>query len=373
MLYARTILDKLHKKMGKGKAIVIVGARQVGKTTLMQQLLGDIPHLFINGDDPLDRQLMDNPNTAQLRSIIGKHKVVLIDEAQRIQDIGLTLKIIIDQFKEVQLLVSGSSAFDLANKTQEPLTGRKWEYTLFPLSWEELEESLGYLEATKQLELRMLYGFYPDVLNNPGMEQDILGQLIDGYLYKDLLAFSGIRKPEELENLVKALALQIGNEVSYNELSQLLGIDKNTVGNYIRILEQGFVIYRLGTYSRNLRNEIKRNQKIYFYDNGIRNAVLGNFIPLDSRADKGALWENFLLSERIKHNAYHGKRVRSYFWRTKQQQEVDYVEEINGKVEGFEFKWQASAREKLPKSFMDTYQAKIKVFDRHNFRDFVLQ
>ena len=368
----RVLEQTIVQKLGKGKAIILIGPRQVGKTTLINSILENREHLFLDGDDSTVRALLTNPNTEQLKSIIGNHKIIFIDEAQRIENIGITLKIITDQFKQVQLLVSGSSAFELNNQTSEPLTGRKWEYKLYPISWQELENSIGYVKSEQQLELRMLYGMYPDVINNLGDEVEVLKELTNSYLYKDILAFSGIRKPQVLEKLLRALALQIGNEVSYNELSQLVGVDKNTVSNYIDILEKGYVIFRLTSFSRNLRNEIKTNQKIYFYDTGVRNAIIGNFNALDSRSDTGGLWENFLISERIKKLAYENSLANSYFWRTRQQQEIDYVEEISGTIKGYEFKWNPKAKAKFPKSFMETYDASIDVIHRDNFREFVM-
>jgi hypothetical protein len=367
----RLLKTKLEARLGSGKAIVITGPRQVGKTTLIKNILENKAHLFLDADDPTVRNLLTNPNTEQLKSIIGKNKLVFIDEAQRIENIGITLKIITDQFKEVQLIVSGSSAFELTNRLNEPLTGRKWEYQLFPISWKEFEGTVGFVKAEQQLELRVIYGMYPDVINRTGEETEALKQLADSYLYKDILAYGGIRKPEVLEKLLQALALQMGNEVSYNELSQLIGIDKNTVSNYIDILEKAFVIFKLKSFSRNLRNEIKTNQKIYFYDTGIRNMIIGNFNALGLRQDKGALWENFLISERIKTNMYEGSMAKPYFWRTVQQQEIDYVEETAGQITGYEIKWNANAKAKIPKLFKETYTAETAVLSRENFRTFL--
>lgn len=371
MVINRIIESQIKAKVGQSKAIILIGPRQVGKTTLLKKIVCDDDYLFLDGDDPTVRNLLANANTEQLKSIIGKHKTVLIDEAQRIENIGLTMKIITDQFKDVQLFASGSSAFELSNKINEPLTGRKWEYHLFPISWKELEDTLGYVKATQQLELRILYGMYPDVINNTGQETEVLKQLANSYLYKDMLALGGIRKPAILEKLLQALALQIGNEVSYNELSQLLGIDKNTVSTYIDILEKGFVIFKLKSFSRNLRNEIKTNQKIYFCDTGIRNMVIGNFNALDLRQDKGALWENFLINERIKKLNYSNSLAKSYFWRTAQQQEIDYVEEEAGKITGYEIKWSEKAKAKIPKLFSETYKAETEILTWENFRNFL--
>ena len=369
VMISRIIESKIIAKLGKGKAIIIVGPRQVGKTTLIKIIIGNKEHLFLDVDDPTVRGLLTNPNTEQLKNIIGKSTLVFIDEAQRIANIGITLKIITDQFKQVQLLVSGSSAFELNSEINEPLTGRKWEYQLYPISWKELEDNIGFVKAEQQLELRLIYGMYPEVINNFGDELDVLKQLANSYLYKDLLSYNGIRKPEILEKLLHALALQVGNEVSYNELSKLLAIDKNTVSNYIDILEQAFIIFKLKSFSKNLRNEIKTNQKIYFYDNGIRNMIVGNLNFLNLRQDKGALWENFIISERIKKNSYESNLVKPYFWRTTNQQEIDYVEDIGGEINGYEIKWNSKA--KIPKLFKETYNAKVEVITRENFRTFL--
>ena len=371
-MYPRYLSNKIKNRIDKGKAIVVMGPRQVGKTTLIESILDSNDYLLLDGDDPKTRTLLTEPNTEQIRTLLGKHKYVFIDEAQRIEGIGLTMKIITDRFKNVQLFASGSSSFDLSNKINEPLTGRKWEYQLFPISWEEYENHHGYLFAEQNLENRLLYGFYPDILNNVGDEIAILRNLVNSYLYKDILSFADIRKPEVLDKLVQALALQIGSEVNYSELAQIVNADKNTVSKYIDILEKGYIIFKLGSFSRNVRNEIKTNKKIYFYDNGIRNMVIGNFNPIELRTDKGALWENFLISERVKQIEYKQSLAHTYFWRTKQQQEVDFVEDNNGEIFGFEFKWQKKKNQKLPKTFIETYKATSKVIDRENFREFVI-
>lgn len=371
-MYSRHLREIIERKLGSGKAIVVIGPRQVGKTTLIESILDKKDYLLLDGDDPKTRTLLTEPNTEQIRAIIGKYKFVFIDEAQRIEGIGLTMKIITDRFKEVQLLASGSSSFDLTNKINEPLTGRKWEYKLFPISWEEFENHHGYLNSEQQLENRMLYGFYPDVLNNVGDEISVLRNLVNSYLYKDILSYSDIRKPEVLEKLVQALALQVGSEVNYSELAQIVNVDKNTISKYIDILQQGYIIFKLSSFSRNVRNEIKTNKKIYFYDNGVRNMVIGNFNPLDLRTDKGALWENFLISERMKQIEYKQSLARTYFWRTKQQQEVDFVEENSGKIIGYEFKWNKKKTSRLPKTFVESYNAESNLIDKVNFREFVI-
>jgi predicted AAA+ superfamily ATPase len=371
-MYLRYLSDTIKKRIGTGKAIIVIGPRQVGKTTLIESILEKEEYLLLDGDDPKTRTFLTEPNTEEIRTILGKYKIVFIDEAQRIEGIGLTMKIITDRFKDVQLFASSSSSFDLTNKkTNEPLTGRKWEYKLFPISWEEYENHHGYLYSEQQLENRLLYGFYPDVLNHIGNEINILRNLVNSYLYRDILSYSGIRKPELLDKLVQALALQVGSEVNYSELAQIVNVDKNTISKYIDILQKGYIIFKLSSFSRNVRNEIKTNKKIYFYDNGVRNIVIGNFNPLSLRTDKGALWENFLISERIKQIEYKQSLSRTYFWRTKQQQEVDFVEENSGKITGFEFKWMNKKNVKLPKTFTDNYNAEGIVIDKNNFREFI--
>lgn len=367
----RILKKRISDQLFKGKTIMLIGARQVGKTTLIQEILRDREFLFLDGDDPLIKQQLTNPNTKQIETLIGSSKIIFIDEAQRIENIGLTAKIIHDQFKHVQLILSGSSAFELRNNTNEPLTGRKFEYSLYPISYEEYEKSVGYIDAIRDFESRLIYGFYPDVINQRGEERQILNEITQSYLFKDILSFANIKKPDALEKILQALAFQIGNEVSYNELAQLTGVDKNTVSNYIHLLELSCIVYPLTSFSRNLRNEIKTNRKIYFYDNGIRNAIIQNFNPIEFRNDIGALWENFLMTERLKRNHYHSVYANTYFWRTKQQQEIDYLEEADGKLSAFEFKWNPTAKVKIPSAFQDAYSADFKVITKENFREFV--
>ncbi len=369
----RTITPLIQKKIGRGKAIMVIGPRQVGKTTLIRNQLQEEAYAFFDGDDPTIRAELDTPNTERIRQLIGGKKVVFVDEAQRINGIGLTLKIITDQFKDVQLWISGSSSFSLFNELNEPLTGRKWEYQLFPISWEEYENHVGYLKAQQDLENRLIYGMYPEVINNDrGEEKEILRNLVNSYLYRDILAHGEIRKPEILEKLVQGLALQVGSEVNYHELSQLVSISKDTVQRYIDILEKGYVIFRLRSFNRNVRNEIKRGRKIYFYDNGIRNAVIGEFGGPSTRKDIGMLWENFLISERVKQNSYKLTFAKPYFWRTMQQQEIDYVEQNGLSLAAFEFKWNTRTKAKFSKTFLQSYEAEGTLINRENFREFVI-
>lgn len=372
-LIPRKLENLIRSRMNSGKAIIVMGPRQTGKTTLIENIVasGD-DYLLLNGDDLMDREKLESQNTVVLRQIIGKKKFVFIDEAQRIKNIGLTLKIIIDQIKPEQLFVTGSSSLELANEISEPLTGRKWEYMLFPISWGELQEHTGFMDAIKQLEQRIIYGSYPEVVNNPGDEKDILKEITGSYLYKDLLTYRGIKKPDIIEKLLKALALQIGNEVSFNELAGLIQVDKNTVQSYLDLLEKAFVIFRLHPLSRNLRNEISTSRKVYFYDTGVRNALIANFNPLSLRNDSGALWENYLVSERKKMLEYRRIYANTYFWRTTYQQEIDYIEERDGRFYAFEFKWNPKKKVKIPIKFLEGYpDAETKVIHRDNFHEFL--
>jgi predicted AAA+ superfamily ATPase len=369
----RRLKAHLERHWNDGKVLIVLGPRQVGKTTLLEYLCsqrGD--YLLLNGDDPIVRQTLENIGEVQLKQLIGKYQTVFIDEAQRISNIGLTLKIIHDRIKNVRVVVSGSSALELSSNINEPLTGRKWEYHLYPISWEELSQHIGFLGVKQQFEIRLIYGMYPEIINSLGEEEAVLKQLADSYLYKDLLNYNGIRKPEVLSKLLIALALQVGSEVSYNELAQLLRIDRATVEQYIGLLEQAYVIFRLNPLSRNVRNEISSSRKIYFYDNGIRNALIGNFNPLALRNDTGALWENFLISERLKANHYNNSTTKAYFWRTHAQQEIDYIEERGGQMYAYEFKWNPKARIKFPNSFVEVYQPIEKqLISPDNFEHFL--
>ncbi|WP_426091901.1 ATP-binding protein [Flavobacterium sp. DSR3-2] len=370
-MIVRDITPVIKNDFNNGKVIVLIGPRQVGKTTLVNSLLKDIPFLFLDGDDAVVSDTFANAKTETLKNIIANYKYVFIDEVQLIPNIDLKLKIIVDQIKNVQVIVNGSSAFDINYVTQEPLTGRKFEYRLYPISCNEFESNVGFIKAQQQLELRLLYGMYPDVINNFGNEYEILKNLVSSYLYNDVLSLAGIRKSEVLQKILQALAFQVGSEVSYNEIAQLVGVDKNTVNNYIDLLEKAFVIFRLNSFNKNLRNEIKSNRKIYFYDNGVRNMLIGNFNSLEFRQDKGAIWENFLVSERLKTLYYTQSLSKPYFLRTTQQQEIDYIETNADAVKAFEFKWSSNKKIKLPKSFQDAYQPSFLVISKKNFREFL--
>ena len=374
-MISRQLEDKIRDWIGKGKAIILIGPRQVGKTTLVRQITQSLDKdtLWLTGDDPAARAMLENISLARLKTVIGRNEVVVVDEAQRFHNVGLTLKLVTDHLPEVLLLVTGSSSLDLAAETKESLVGRKFEYRLFPLSFVEMSAHHGYLTERSLLEHRIVYGYYPEVVKNePPLAQRILNELSEGLMYKDLLALDQLKKPSLLVKLLQALALQLGSEVSYNEVAQLIGADPQTVERYIDLLEQSFVLFRLPSLSRNARNEIKKGRKVYFYDNGIRNSIISNFNPLALRQDTGALWENFLLAERFKRNTYNDYFCNTYFWRTTTQQEIDYIEEYGGKFHAFEFKWQPRKQARLPKAFLQAYpDSETQRIDNSNFEAFV--
>lgn len=356
-MISRELEKQLVQHFLKGKIIMLSGARQVGKTTLIEMLLQKRKEkvLYLNADETDVRELLTDTTSTSLKSIVGNRKIVFIDEAQRVKNIGITLKLFSDQIKDVQVIVTGSSSFDLANEINEPLTGRKYEFMLFPLSFTEMVEHHGLLEERRLLERRLIYGYYPEIVTKPGEEKELLKLLANSYLYRDLLTLEQIKKPVLLEKILRALALQLGSEVSYNEVAQLINADQETVEKYIDLLEKSFVLFRLPAFSHNVRNEIKKGKKIYFYDNGIRNAIIGNFNLLINRNDTGALWENFLISERMKYLYFNNINVKRYFWRTAQQQEIDYIEEQERKLSAYEFKWNKKAKAKFPKTFIRAY------------------
>jgi predicted AAA+ superfamily ATPase len=370
----RTIESVLTARLFSGKAMLILGPRQVGKTTLMKQISSVFQgkSVWLNADNPPDRELLNRISSSRAIELFPQETLVLIDEAQRLENSGLTLKIIHDNCPGIQLIASGSSSFQLTDKIKEALTGRKWTFKLLPISLEELAEHTNTTELNRSVETRIIYGSYPEVINFAGQEKEVLHELISDYLYRDLFSLKEVRKPEILEKLVKALAFQVGYQVSNRELSNLVQVDKETVDRYIRMLEEAFIIFRLNSFSRNLRSELKNSRKIYFYDNGIRNAVINQFNPLSLRNDTGALWENLMISERMKRNEYYRNYTNSFFWRTTRQQEIDYLEEIDGKIFTYEFKWNPSGRIKPVSSFIEAYPAsEFMEIHRENYYEFV--
>ena len=374
MVINRTLFDKVQSKIGEGKAIIIMGPRQAGKSTLLAELTKqtDRKHILLDCDEPDIRQLLTNTTSTALKSLIGDATLVLIDEAQRVKNIGLTLKLFTDKIPGVQVVVTGSSAFELSNEINEPLTGRKYEYLMLPFSTAEMAQHHGVLDEKRLLQTRLVFGMYPEVVSKPGKEVELLKGLATSYLYKDIFTFHDVRKPEMLEQLLKALALQVGSEVSYNELAQTVGSDQLTVQRYLDLLEKSFVVFRLPAYSRNLRNELTKSRKIFFYDNGIRNAILGNYTLLPARTDVGKLWENFLVSERLKWLQLNRSYTLRYFWRTTEAREIDYLEEFDGKLLAFEFKWNPDRKVSFPKPFLDAYpEAVTSLVHPENYFDFL--
>ncbi|KRT16637.1 ATPase [Pedobacter ginsenosidimutans] len=356
-MIVRKQLDYAVSRLFKGKAFIIFGPRQVGKTTFVEQLLAKVDKktLYLNGDDTDVRETLAKPNATQIAQMLGNYEVLFIDEAQRISDVGLLIKIIVDRFKSVQVIATGSSAFELSGKINEPLTGRKYEMMLLPFSYAELVNNTDFLTEERSLAQRLIYGAYPEIINDPQNAEEHLKLLADSYLYKDLFALEEVKKPLLFEKIVKALALQIGSEVNFSELAQLVKADQKTVDKYISLLEKSFVIFTLPAFAGNVRNEIKKNKKIYFYDTGIVNAITRNFNPIANRNDVGALFENYMIAERMKFLHQHQMEADCFFWRTTQQQEIDYVEKTKERFLAVEFKWNERGKNKIPATFTQAY------------------
>lgn len=371
----RVLESKISQLIGGGKAIVIIGARQVGKSTLLDTVFRDQKDvMWLTGDDLDVQELFSQMTSSRLKALLGSCKTLVIDEAQRIPDIGLRMKLVTDLIKDVQVVITGSSSFELSSKVNEPLTGRKREFRMFPVSFAEMVRHTNLLEESRMIPHRLIYGYYPEVVSNPGQERTILKELSESFLYKDILSLDSISKPDKIVRLLKALAFQIGSLVSYNEVGQLIGLDPKTVERYVDVLEKSYIIFRLGSFSRNLRNELKTSRKIYFWDLGIRNAVIGNLAQVESRTDVGALWENYAIAERLKLNSYRGRFAQSWFWRTQQQKEIDYLEEEDGQLSAFEFKWNdKKSGARLPDSFAKGYpEASFQVVTPKNVDEFLM-
>ena len=377
----RAIKKDIESRFFSGKAVILVGARQVGKTTLSEAVISEFEKkgkkaLRINCDNPTDREMISHKDFEFLEKVVGGADIVFIDEGQKSATIGQTVKMLVDRYQDKkQVLVTGSSSFNLLDKTQETLTGRKYVYTLYPLSFAELYPDKNPLTISKELETHLLYGSYPDVVNQKDFssKRRVLEELASSQLYKDILEFREIRNSDTVRNLLKALALQVGSEVSYTELADMLGVDKNTVAKYVDLLEKSFIVFRLPPYFSNKRNEIRKLKKIYFYDTGLRNSIIRNFNPLDLRSDTGCLWENFLMVERMKKREYGNIYANQYFWRTYDQKEIDLVEERDGGLFGYEFKWQTKKTPKAPKGWIEDYNnAHYEAITRENYIDFII-
>lgn len=372
----RTLREEIIKRATSSKSvksISLIGPRQAGKTTLIKEIESSLepPIVWWNGEDADIGELLQFPTPARLRQLIGQTSTLIIDEAQRIDTIGQCIKVITDNLKQVKVIAIGSAAFDIIGKSNDA-SGRKGEFLLLPFSFGEMVGQHGLLEENRQLNHRLLFGYYPAVINNPGDEIATLRQLTDNILYRDVVRSERILKPEKLEKLVQELAWQVGKDVAYYELGQTCGLDNQTVEKYILALEKAFIIHRLPSLHRNLSNELKKSRKIYFYDNGIRNAVINQFNPIDQRNDADLLWENFLINERRKYISYQNLDCDRYFWRTHAQQEIDYLEERNGVFSAFNFKWNPKAKARFSQSFVKAYQpAETKVVSKDNFFEFV--
>ena len=375
ILYPRVLMDKITPWLYQGKIIILYGPRQVGKTTLVKEMIRQHKEaLYLNCERQPVWELLTSRNPERIRRYIGGAKMVVFDEAQKIPKIGEILKLLIDTFPEVQYLATGSSSFELTNELSEPLTGRNVKFILYPLSLTEIGSRYDSVTRDEMLDDLLLYGSYPDITGRPKEQKEkLLDELTGDYLFRDVLRFENLRRSNVLIGLLKAVALQIGNEVSFRELGTLLNIAVDTVQRYLFLLEQSFVIFSLPSFSRNLRNEISKGRKYFFYDIGIRNSLLQNFTPLTNRNDVGQLWENFCMIERIKFNQAHDRRVNMYFWRTYQQQEIDLIEEHSGKLHAFEFKWGSKSKVKTPYVFINTYpKSDFQFINRVNYREFLM-
>ncbi len=374
----RHILVRIKERIRPNKVIILFGARRVGKTELLNEIISDLDQskvLLMNGEDQFTINLLSKRSISHYKQLTQSKDFLIIDEAQHIPEIGQVLKLMVDEIKGLHIIVTGSSVFDLSNKLGEPLVGRQIQFQLFPLAQMEFNNYENIIETHALLENRLIYGGYPELIHLETKEekQEYLEGLVNAYLLKDILAFNGIKKADKLIDLLRLVAMQIGSEVSLEELaSNLKGISRNTVEIYLDLLEKVFVIYKVGGFSRNLRKEIVKTSRYYFFDNGIRNAIIKNFNPLNYRIDIGQIWENYLMSERLKRNHYKNYRVNKYFWRTYDQQEIDLVEEIDGKLSGFEFKWNPKKLSKPPKAWTKHYpDADFEIINNENFIAFV--
>jgi len=377
MKIQRILLSQLQDALIPGKIHVLYGPRQVGKTTLAKDLLSlvSLRSRFVNADELVYREALASQSRQRLGEVLGDAELLVIDEAQRVPEIGLNLKILIDSYPQAVILATGSASFDLANKISEPLTGRKLTFNLYPISYGEIRQTLGALEARTQLERWLVWGGYPTIVttDNPVLRERLLGELVGSYLYRDILELEGIRRAEKIVDILRLLAFQIGQEVSLAELAASLALNRQTVERYLDLLEKVFVIFKVGGFSRNLRKEVTKNPRYYFYDNGVRNSLIQNFNPLTLRNDAGQLWENYLIIERRKANQAAGRAVNTYFWRTYDQKEIDCIEEHSGKLYGYEFKWQGGEIRRATRSeFLNAYPgSELITINRENFEGFL--
>lgn len=376
MLIPRFIQSDIVKKLQPQKAVIVYGPRQVGKTTLINQILQEIKedYLFVSGEDRAVAEWLSSGSIEKLRNYLGAKKLLVVDEAQKIPEIGLNFKLMIDHIPGVKILATGSSSFELASRIGEPLVGRKWQFFLYPIAQLELSSLESLHETESRLESRLIYGSYPDVVKSDGVSEkrEILNAIVDQYLYKDLLAFDEIRKSQKIIDILKLIAFQIGKEVSLQEVARQTHINGRTVEKYLDLLEKSFVIKHVRGFSRNLRKEVSKNARYYFYDNGVRNAIINNMNDLKTRNDAGALWENYLFMERMKKQEYHKIYANNYFWRTYDQKEIDLIEEHDGKLYGYEFKWSSEKQSRPPHAWFAMYkEAEYQVIHKDNYLEFI--
>ena len=378
MKIKRSLFTQLEVALQPGMVMVLYGPRQVGKTTLAKDLLASSPlrSKFVNADELIYREVLASQSSQRLGELLGDAELLVIDEAQRVENIGLNLKILVDSFPHARILATGSASFALANKISEPLTGRKRTFNLYPISYAEIRGALGAIEARSQLERWLIWGGYPTIVTteDPVLRESLLGELVGSYLYRDILDLEGIRRADKIIDLLRLLAFQIGQEVSIAEFATSLGLNFQTVEKYLDLLEKVFVIFKVNGFSRNLRKEIRKSSRYYFFDNGVRNSLIRNFNPPNLRNDIGQLWENFLVIERRKANQTAERAVNSYFWRTYDQKEIDCIEEYGGKLHGYEFKWQAGGiRRAVRNEFLETYpDSELMTVNQENFEAFLM-
>ncbi len=374
----KIIKEQILKNLVPNKVIVLIGPRRVGKTVLINEVIDTltVPYLLLSGEDFTTLDLLERRSVQNYKNILGETRILIIDEAQKIPDIGNKLKLMVDHIAGLKILITGSSAFDIGNYVGEPLTGRKKTFNLYALSEQELNQIENVIEKRSNLRMRLVYGNYPELIHLSGNEERAayLKEIINSYLLKDILAFQEIRNADKIFALLRLIAFQIGNEVSLQELGKQLGMSKNTVEKYLDLLAKVFVIHKVGGFSRNLRKEVTKNSRWYFYDNGLRNLIIANVNPIEQRNDIGMLWENYMISERLKYQAYNNMIVNNYFWRTYDQQEIDWVEERGGELYGYEFKWNPKRNVKIPVAWKKEYvNAGFKVINPDNYLEWIIQ
>lgn len=370
-IYKRAIEEQFVRHLFKGKIIILYGPRQVGKTTFVKKIAKEYDGAYFLCEEPDVNTALTNKTSTEMITFLGNKKLIILDEAQRVHNIGTSLKLLIDSFPNIQIIATGSSSFDLANKINEPLTGRNYEFSLYPLSISELVESSSLVETKRLLENHIIYGTYPEIIHAGEHRVALLGKITNDYLYKDILSYGGIKKPHLLQKILKALALQVGGQVSYSEIAKMVGANRQTVMNYVDVLEKAFIIFRLYPLTKRRRDEIKHLHKVYFYDNGILNTLIQNYNFLDSRNDAGFLFENFYIAEKMKKRKYKQEFNSVYFWRTKKGQEIDFVEEYRGGEEYTAYECKLSDKNiKLPNLFKETYgNSKLRVISKTNIVD----